>query len=183
MEPDRSKQQQHTTARHRKLLLSNRMNENLCVCYVLNNFFISSFERNPFLFYITPEGFFFCFKLFTFFFFTGLWPRSFVLSLWLFDVNIVPRAPAGGPGSFGVNLLLLLSSIRCVARKPSPSFTSILSIKRKKQGNHNDLTRPSMPRVNAQIWNQKTTRVFMIVKEPLNVKSNQCKILGDKFTL
>lgn len=133
MEPDRSKQQQHTTARHRKLLLSNRMNENLCVCYVLNNFFISSFERNPFLFYITPEGFFFCFKLFTFFF-TGLWPRSFVLSLWLFDVNIVPRAPAGGPGSFGVNLLLLLSSIRCVARKPSPSFTSILSIKRKKTG-------------------------------------------------
>ena len=40
-----------------------------------------------------------------------------------------------------------------------------------------------MPRVNAQIWNEKTTRVFMIVKEPLNVMSNQGKILGDKFTL
>lgn len=72
MEPDRSKQQQqqHTTARHRKLLLSNRMNENLCVCVTCwTIFYISSFERNPFLFYITPEGFFFLFKTFLLFFF------------------------------------------------------------------------------------------------------------------
>lgn len=70
MEPDRSKQQQqqHTTARHRKLLLSNRMNENLCVCYVLNNFFISSFERNPFFILYHTGRIFFLFQTFYFFF-------------------------------------------------------------------------------------------------------------------